>query len=565
MRDTHPDGDLRALRARWRQVRGSQQAPQLTVGVLASYTADPLVPYLGMALHRAGLAASVEVGPANQITQQCLDDSGGFARSRPDVLVVAPRLTELGPVSARRGWVEELVGVVEAASAAARWWGSCLLVVLPEIPDRRPEGVGDAADPGGVVAAATAAREAVRQLLAGRPNVLVADAEEAVRRVGLARAFHPAMFRYARVPYTEELYARLGDQLGRIIALRHARRHRVVVLDGDALLAVDVSPDRTGAAGTQALDAVTALREPLLQLHAAGLRVALRGSPGRVALGPLVTAFPELLRDLAPGWAVDRRPARDQVRALAADADELAGAVAVITTDPLLADDLGSRQHDARTVVLAGEPEEWPAQLLASGLFDRLPDPDAGDPDAGARPLAPGRPPPVTAATGPAAAMSLADYVAGLDVRLEIRPAPVDRLADIAELVARAKDFTLGRPSDLTDLAAGLDGLLAVTIRDRLADYGLGAAVRMRLLDGAVGVVDLFSVSCPVLAKGVEAAVLAELVGRAGRAGCDRLTVTARDTGVNGSALRFLGEAAGRDWSAVAGRPLRLDVTIERG
>jgi len=543
--DSTAEPDLRAVRARWRQASRHQPPAVLRIGLLASYTIDPLVPYLGIGLHDAGLPATFGVGPFNQITQQCLDDDSDMARLRPDVLVVAPRFDELGPPAACGGWADELMCLADIALDAAGRWRSCLVFVLPAVPESRPCGIGDAGSPGGVMAAAATAREAVRRALAGRPGVCLADAEEAVRAVGAARALAPALFQFAKIPYTEELFAGLGAQLGRLLRVRYGRGHRVAVIDADSL----VLAGGEGVADREAM--VSALRSPLLDLHAAGVRLALRGSGAAGSAWEVLAAgFPELLRGLLEGWVLDDRSAADQLRTIAAEAGESVGALLLVTTDPVLAAEIGTRPDQGRAVVLGEQPESWPAELRAAGLFDQAPEPVAG-------------PPPTTAAPAPRAkpAASLADFVASLNVVVTHVPVGPGNVDKVAELVERAKDFTLGNRHSAADIAQRADELLALAVRDRLGEYGISAAVGMRVAAG-VCAVDLFSVSCPVLGKEVEDAVLAEVVERAARAGCDTVVVGCRDTGVNTAALRFLRAAAARVWTAGSGQAVRVRVEL---
>src|SRR3954469_8853872 len=107
---------LFARRARWHELRREPPLEALRIHVLATYTADPLVPYLGLGLHEAGMPASFTVATANQIVQQLLDQDGDVARSRPDVIVVAPRFEDMtarsrGDVSITR--VDELSSVAD--------------------------------------------------------------------------------------------------------------------------------------------------------------------------------------------------------------------------------------------------------------------------------------------------------------------------------------------------------------------------------------------------------------------------------------------------------------------
>ena len=512
------DAGLLAVRSRWRRSRA--ETPLLRVGLLASYTVDPLVPYLGVGLLDAGLPAQVTVGPYNQIVQQCADPDSAFARERPDVVVVAPRFEELSTVDA----LADLAELADTAVAAARRWASALLFVLPAVPEHRPHGAGDAGLLDGVVARAVAAREALRGRLTATLGVDIADAEEAVRGVGTARAHRPALYRLAKVPYSEELFARLAVQVVRLVRMRYGRTWAAVVVDADSVPSSDVD----GAGARVAFDA---LAEPFGELRRCGVRLALRTGAGAAAFwGPFAATFPRMV-SMMDGAADGGGPVRDQLATIAHDLGVPAERTVLLTADPGTAAEAGG-------VLLGADPDAWPAELELAGVLDRAPVRPADTPE------------PVAVVATRAAPMSVRDYIAGLDVRVEYRAAAPD---DVAELVARAKDFTLGIAS------TAADPLIAVHVRDRYADYGLGGAVRL-VTDGPTGTVDLFALSCPVLGKGVEEHVLQELVDRAAANGCDALVLRHRDTGENRTATAFLATAAAREWRASTGGTVALRV-----
>lgn len=485
-------------RSAWKQAVRAGAPPVLRISLLASYTVDQLVPYLGLPLHQAGLPARFHVGPFDQIVRQCLDDDGETADAAPDVLVTVPRFEELGPAGPR--WAQDLTDLADAALAAAGRWQATLVFVLPALPDERELGVGDTASLAGTAALATQAREAARALLAGQPGVLLADAEDAIRDVGAARAHHPAMFQLAKVPYTEELFARLGGQLARLLAGRYGTGVRAVVLDGDSLSGVPAA----------------ALRAPLRALHRSGVRIGLCATDSAVWAG-LAAHCPELVTH-AEAAAIGSRPADARLAEVTAALDVAAGSAVLVTADPDL--------RPGQALLLGPQPETWPATLAAAGLFDR-PAPLAAGPTTAEAAA-------VEAAPAPSQ-VSLDNFVAGLGVVVEVHPA-AGRLEKVAEVVVRAKDFTLGNDQDAAAIAAYDGDVLAVSVRDRFGDYGLSGAVGLRRADG-VCTVDLFSLSCPVLGRQVEDAVLAEIVARAD--GAD-VVFRYRETEHNGAALTFL-------------------------
>ncbi|WP_433112732.1 hypothetical protein [Micromonospora sp. CA-246542] len=545
-------------RARWQALTRQRPAPTLRVALLASYTADPLVPYLGLDLHERGLSATLTVGPFQQVVQQCLATDGFLADVRPDVLVVAQRLEEAGePGAAGDAWATELVAGAEAAVTAARRHGALLVYVLPAIPTARPSGPADAMHADGLVASATVVRQRLRDRLAGEPWVLLVDADEAVRAVGDERAHHPVLFRLAKVPYTEEVFARLGASAATLVASWFGAGCRALVVDGDGL---------TGAAHL-----LPALRE----LRAAGVRVALRATgDGCWSDGDAVD-----LLSVLDGWVTDDRPIGEQLADIAAELDVAPAQIVLAGVDaaqlrpsgegptgegprsegptgagptgerPTGAGPTGERPTGAgptgerptgegpavegppRRVLLGADPAAWSDELRAAGLTDRLPE----------RRWSGG---PARSAAAPHAALALDDFVAGLDVQVDYLPVVADGVAEVAEVVARAHDFALTSAPPAAALAARADDLLAIRVRDRLGDYGTSGLVA---LDRGADrwTVDVFSLSCPVLGKGVEAAVLRELTRRAGAAGADEVVVRWTDTGRNGTARRFLSEVDG--------------------
>ncbi|MGB3438346.1 MAG: hypothetical protein WBA97_06290 [Actinophytocola sp.] len=456
---TAAEQGLSAVRSRWQEILREPRSGLLRVALLASYTIDPVLPYLGVALEKAGLPIVPHVGPFNQIVQQCLDDDSPTARHRPDVLVVAPRFEELGADGA--GHPAELRRVVDAASAAAARWHALLVVVLPAVP-AHDDGVFAEAATGGAPSAAAEARETVRALLAGRPEVLVVDAEQAVRAVGSRNAHHDALWRFARIPYTEAVFAELGGRLAAVLRAVFGATPRAVLLDADALRVTDLAGE-------------------LRSLRRGGVHIGLRA-----------TGYAEWteVADLLDTWTVGEAPVRGV--------------------------------PERSTVLIRGADD-----LRRCGVFDRIPAP-VHDQGIRTRPAE---------STKSPKSLSLDDFVASLDVEVDCGPAGPD-LAKAIEVVSRAKDFTLGGDPDLTDPGREV---IAVRVRDRFGDYGISGAVGLRRA-GEDWVVDVFSLSCPVLGKGVQDRVLADIRGRTG----GRVTFRHCRTPHNEVATRFLAESGSK-------------------
>jgi predicted enzyme involved in methoxymalonyl-ACP biosynthesis len=238
---------------------------------------------------------------------------------------------------------------------------------------------------------------------------------------------------------------------------------------------------------------------------------------------------------------LDDRPPDEQLRDLAAGlglADEQM--VVLTTADPL------ARHLGPRALRLADSADLWPAQLAAGGLYDCLP---MVPTDAGA----PGWEADVDFAVARRQrSLSVEEYVAGLGVCVTWRDADRDAAPSVTEMAMRTKDFTLGVDHTEQSLEAALADesteIMLASVRDRLGDYGVGAAVRLRYADDAC-IVDLLLVSCPVLGKGVEDEVLSRILKLAEGRQCKTVTFRYSDTGRNGMALAYLRKVAAADQS----------------
>src|SRR5258706_6092766 len=109
--------------------------------------------------------------------------------------------------------------------------------------------------------------------------------------------------------------------------------------------------------------------------------------------------------------------------------------------------------------------------------------------------------------------MSLADFLAGLDLKIQISPMSPEQLPRVAQLTQRTNQFnsTTRRrtESDLQKLL-GETEVLTVVVSDRFGDYGLVGAVICERKKQSIDV-DTFLLSCRVLGRGVEHRMLKHL------------------------------------------------------
>ncbi len=159
---------------------------------------------------------------------------------------------------------------------------------------------------------------------------------------------------------------------------------------------------------------------------------------------------------------------------------------------------------------------------------------------------------------------SLQDFLRGLGLRVEIAPVDDDSLSRVVQLLAKTNQFNLTtrRYDEATirrQVAAGSWKVYTMRVADRFGDFGLtGIAIAVPGSD--TWHLDSFLLSCRVIGKSVETALLARIADDARGAGASSLTAEFIDSGRNQVASTFLANhgfavAPETGWSRRLGAP----------
>lgn len=523
------------------------------VAVLATCTVGAFAPLLRATLVGAGLLPTIE--PAPYATFELSLAGAAFAADGdPDLVACLLTDSYLLPgdwdptdVAALTGQLAERLAALRdlVLSAVQRTTATLVLHTVP-MPAEVRDGLLSWRARAAVAAAWHQLNAGLLALAAEHPQIVVvdlvgvlADAPVAVR--------DDRLHRYADLPYTDGALALLADQVRRVAQARSGRSRKVLALDLDNTLWGGVLGE-VGAAGVQLGglypgNCYTALQRTVARLRDQGVVLVLASKNDADAVDEALTGHPEMLL----------RPAAFSARAVnwsakPANLRQAADTLGLSTQSFVFMDDseferghVGAELPEIAVVSAAGDPAQLTRSLLRGGWFDVL---SLTDTDRDRPELYRSRALRTEYSTGFSTAQ---DYLHALRIELTAAPVTAFTVPRVAQLAARTNQFNLtGIRFDEATTAALADSpehlVASFAVRDNFGDEGIVGAVWIDR-DGPTWRLRNVVLSCRVLGRGIEFAMVEWIAGQARQHGAERLEGRFVPSTKNGVADGFLEKA----------------------
>jgi FkbH-like protein len=531
--------------------RESGRAPEARLTVLGSFNLDSIPPYLVEALDRAGFAAEVATATFAHITQELLNPGSELYGGDPrDVLLVPAAEDLLAPLFAHpRNDAEEQEELVETRLDELRTGIGALLERAPAAtcyvtafgPSRTPAtNVLDPADPRRGQRAVERFLHGVRELGALSPRVVVVDWDWHVRALGAARTGDDRLWYLGRMRLNSLGLAALSDLVARHFAAFHGHARKVAVVDLDGTLWGGVVGE-LGLPGLELGDEGVGLafrdfQRELLRLKETGVVLAVASKNNRDDAVEVFERHPGMVLALSD-FAAERINWQDKASSLREIAAELGlglDSFVFLDDNPVERDWIAQALPQVAVPELPADPADRPAFLRDAGLFDRLYLTEA-DLRRAESYAAQG-----TRSRLRAKSATLDDFLRSLEQRANIEPVGEASLARAAQLCQRTNQFNLtSRRHTMAEieamLASGTHEVYTLALTDRFGDSGVTGLAILSFV-GEDAEIDTFLLSCRVLGRRVEDALLAFLAGRAADRGARRLIGRYVATAKNGQA-----------------------------
>jgi len=503
-----------------------------TLAISASFTAEPLQHTLRFLLDEAGLNLEVQFAPYNQVFQELLSRTSLLATNVQGANVVLVRY-------------EDFVREVPDPDAASILLESTTLEFLDALTRFGVQ----AKSPTVVVAFGPSPRAPVALLpqLQSAASDLKKRARELhgiyLLTVDEAEVGYDSVRdELAHIPFTEEFFASLALAITRKVHALRKPAHKVLVLDCDNTL-------WKGVVGEDGVDGISFPREMLdlqrfaVDAQAGGALVCLASKNTQQDVLDVLEKRPEMVLRIEHIVAhrINWQPKSENIASLAAELNLGLDSFVFIDDNPVECAQVRAALPQVVTLQL---PESQIAQFLSRlWIFDKV-SVTAEDTrrtemyreNAARQSLE-------------ASTTDIGDFIASLGLVVDIASPSEDEWPRVAQLTQRTNQFnftTLRRTESEMRSAAAEAGssVLRVRVRDRFGDYGLVGLVVAKS-DGGRLLVDTLLLSCRVLGRGVEHAMLRRLGEIAAAQNLSRVDLPVIPTAKNEPAQAFAASVAG--------------------
>ena len=520
------------------QAAGVSLAPltPFRLGIVSNATTHFLAPVLVATAARHGIWLECIEADYGQAMQAALDPDSSLNRANCDAVLVAvdsrglPLRSPPGDAQAARHAVEASLGQLQAIREGFRQHnGGKTLCIVQTIP-RPVESLFGSFD----ASLAGTPRQLIEELnrelalsVAGSPDLLF-DVAHLADTVGLARFHDAKLWNLAKVPFSSEFLPLYADQACRLIAALRGKAKKCLVLDLDNTL-------WGGVIGDDGLDGIVlgqgdATGEAHLDVQRTALALRQRGvvlavsskNTDEIARQPFAQHPEMLLRE--EHIAVFQANWQDKASNISAIAAELnlgLDALVFLDDNPVERELVRRLLPEVAVPELPSDPALYGRTLLAAGYFESIAF-SAEDQQRADQYRDNARRVALQKQSG-----GVDDYLVSLNMRLTFQPFDDAGRARIAQLINKSNQFNLTtRRYTEPEVELLQRDEAAFTLQVRLADsFGDNGMISVLICrrEADTWEIDTWLMSCRVLGRKVEQAVLAELAEQARARGIARL------------------------------------------
>lgn len=504
------------------------------IALLGNATLDHLNSYLTVECFRAGLRPNIYVGGFDQYTQDLLDPGSSLYAFAPDALICAIHASRLFPqlhaypfdlsVEQRRAQIEDGLRTVEQLLTTFTQRSSALVLLHNMVAPQHPAlGVADLRDEFGQQAMFNTINTRLAELArTAYQNVYIVDEERVQGRIGKRQATDPRLWLTARMGWSGPALASLAKEYMRYLKPYKALTRKCIVVDLDNTLwggvvgedgveGVQIGADAPG-------NAFTALQQELERLWRRGVLLAISSKNNPEDALAVFERRPEMVlkREHFAAHRINWEPKAANIVAIAQELNIGLDSLVFLDDNPVERAKVRAELPEVLTPELPVDPAQYRQALLELDVFDTL---ALTNEDRRRNSLYVDQRARQELESSYAQAGSVEDYLAALQIEVEIAAVHAGTLPRVAQLTNKTNQFNLTTrrysEAQITELLEAGAQVYAVRVLDRFGDNGLTGVAIIRPTDERIWEIDTLLLSCRVMGRGVETALLAFVLDQA--------------------------------------------------
>ena len=505
------------------------------LAIVGHGTLDFLPHALSATAARYGFDLHCEVGDYDQILPVLLDPGSSVNRFKPDAVLIAidyralPWRPSPGDSGAADAGVEMACNFVRTARDAVRAQGAAVCLVPNLAPP--PEtlfGSFERRVAGSLAHMIDAFNQKLVTSVLETDDILL-DVAHMASSVGLESWYSHQEWNLAKLPFSSDFLPLYADHVLRLIAAVRGRSRRCLILDLDntvwgGVIGDDGLEGIRVAQGDAVGEAHLAVQKLALDLRQRGVVLAVSSkNDDEVARGPF-RSHPEMLlkEDHIAVFQANWRDKATNIQAIAQELSLGLDSMVFLDDNPVERGLVREILPQVAIPEIGDDPATYARTLAAAGYFDIVVFSDEDKKRAAlyqdnARRVA------LQQQAG-----NVQSYLESLDMEIVFRPFDSIGRSRISQLINKSNQYNLTtrRYTELEVANIEADDkffTLQVRLTDRFGDNGMISVVICRQDEPQVWTVDTWLMSCRVLGRGVENAVLAEIVRQAQARGVSSL------------------------------------------
>ena len=515
----------------------------LKVGLLSNATTNTLAPVIVGTGLRFGLKLEVVEAAFNQVAQEAFSEQSSFEGQSLDAVLIAidhrglPLSPSPGDLARANQTVDECTKYIETLASAVRVKTGARIILQNIAPvdqdllgsfERRLSGTLS-----WLIARINNRLDELSDL-----NVHVLDVAGLAAKVGLANWHDPTLWNMAKLSFAQQYLPLYADHVGRILAATQGKSRRCLVVDLDNTLWGGVVGDDGVEGiligqGDATAEAHLSLQKVVLELRARGVVLAVSSKNEDATARLPFREHPDMLIKESD-IAVFQANWQDKASNLKAIAQTLSlGLESLVFLDDNPAERMQVRQALPEVAVpeLPRDPACFANTLIAAGYFEALAF-SAEDQQRAAFYQENAKRAAVLSQT-----TDIGEYLRSLSMEISLTPFDAIGRVRIVQLISKSNQFNLTTQryseADIEQLENDPQAFTRqIRLKDTFGDNGMISVVICKK-GAAVWEIDTWLMSCRVLGRRVEEAVLQEIIKYAKKEQVKTLVGTYRPTSRN--------------------------------